>query len=426
MPDNSQARTVPAVAPVTVAPITVVPGVTAPTLRTAAPRGLCTDCGVSRLEDPSACGTACQFIKPDYAAAETRVHGRARNPEANADELFFGPFRQMLRARLKAPLEGAQWTGITSRLAQKLLETGAVDAVLTMAPDPEDRWKPMPVIVTQAEGMAAVRGMRMGYAPLLALLEPARAAGHKRLAIIGIPCQVHALRAIEERFGFERLYVIGTPCSDNTTTANFHEFLALLSDQPETISYLEFRADYKVEIRFDDGRHKLIPFLMLPLSDLRSDFWPLTCRTCVDYTNSLADITVGYMGGTGEQWLLVRNDRGSELLALLGDEVALSAPDSKGDRSGPVKGFMANTILAAGGLPLRRMPNWLRPIVGRIMPLVGPKGLEFGRARVEMKAIETVLFLRRVRPAMMKNMIPPHVWRLAQRYGLTPEDQERH
>jgi coenzyme F420 hydrogenase subunit beta len=283
----------------------------------------------------------------------------------------------------------------------------------------------MPVIVTKAEGMAAVRGMRMGYAPLLALLEPARAAGHKRLALIGIPCQVHALRALEARFGFERFYVIGTPCSDNTTTANFHEFLALLSDQPETISYLEFRADYKVELRFDDGRHKLIPFLTLPLADLRSDFWPTTCRTCVDYTNSLADITVGYMGGTGEQWLLVRNERGSEILALLGDEIETSAPASKGDRSGAVKGFLANTVLAAGGLPLRRMPNWLRPIVGRLMPIVGPKGLEFARARVEMKALETILFLRRQYPARMKTMIPAHVWTLAARYGLSAEKGER-
>lgn len=400
-------------------------GVEAPVVRAAAPRGLCTDCGVSRLENASACGTACQFIKPDYAASETKVHGRARDPDANPDELFFGPFKAMFRAKLRAPLEGAQWTGITSRLAQRLLETGAVDAVLTMAPDPEDRWKPMPVIVSKAEGMAKVRGMRMGYAPLLAMLEPARDKGYKRIAVIGIPCQVHALRAVEASFEFERVYVIGTPCSDNTTTANFHEFLALLSDKPETISYLEFRADYKVELRFDDGRRKLVPFLMLPLSDLRTDFWPLTCRTCVDYTNALADITVGYMGGEGEQWLLVRNDRGTEILALLGDEVEVSPVGSKGDRTGPVKGFLANTVLAAGGLPLRRMPNWLRPIVGRIMPLVGPKGTEFGRARVEMKAIETVLFLRRLQGAKMKNMVPPHVWRLAARYGLVPEAGER-
>ncbi|MBC7431392.1 MAG: coenzyme F420 hydrogenase, partial [Rubritepida sp.] len=97
----------------------------APPLRPAAPRGLCTDCGVSRMVDHKACGTACQFIAPDYAALETRVHGRSRDP-ARPDELHFGPFRQMLRARLRTPAPGAQWTGITTRLAERLLEAGAV------------------------------------------------------------------------------------------------------------------------------------------------------------------------------------------------------------------------------------------------------------------------------------------------------------
>lgn len=404
------------------------PALIAPAIGPAAPRGLCTDCGVSRTATPGDCGTACQFIKPDYAAMEARVHGRARD-EQRADELFFGPFQRMVRARLKQPIAGAQWTGITTRLAERLLESGAVDCILTMAPDAADTWRPRPVIVTRAEGMAQVRGMRMGYAPLLALLEPARAAGFTRVGIIGIPCQIHALRRLEARLGFERLYVIGTPCSDNTTTENFHEFLSLLSDKPDSITYLEFKANYHVELRFDDGRRKDVPFLMLPLSDLRADFFPLTCRTCVDYTNVLADITVGYMGGTGEQWLLVRNDRGAELLALLGDEVALGEPADNGKpdgskRAGAVKGFLANVERAAGGLPLRKMPALLRPIVGRLMPIFGPKGTEFARTRLEMKAIETILHLRREAPAMMKNMIPPHVWQLAARYGLTPQRGE--
>ena len=51
---------------------------------------------------------------------------------------------------------------------------------------------------------------------------------------------------------------ITTPCSDNTTTARFHEFLALMAaetnDDPQRITYLEFRADYHVEMRNDDGR----------------------------------------------------------------------------------------------------------------------------------------------------------------------------
>ncbi|WP_291298264.1 Coenzyme F420 hydrogenase/dehydrogenase, beta subunit C-terminal domain [Elioraea sp.] len=394
---------------------------TAPSLRAPEPRGLCTDCGVSRMADHRACGTACQFIAPDYPAMEAKVHGRARD-SSRPDELHFGPFRRMLRARMAAPIEGAQWTGITTRLAERLLETGAVDAVLTMAPAEDDRWRPVPVLVTRAEGMAGVRGMRMGYAPLLALLEPAAAAGHRRIAVIGIPCQVYALRAIEERLGFESITVIGTPCSDNTTTDNFHRFLALLSDAPDTITYLEFRADYTVELRFADGTRREIPFLDLPISRLPPDFFPLTCRTCVDYTNVLADITIGYMGGQGEQWLLVRNERGERLLDLLGDEVVLTAPGSAGKRAGPVKGFLANTLRAAGGMPLRRMPNWVRPIVSWLMPRIGPRGLEFARARVEMKAVETVVHLRREKPARMKHMIPAHVWALVRPYGLARDD----
>ncbi|MEL6839315.1 MAG: Coenzyme F420 hydrogenase/dehydrogenase, beta subunit C-terminal domain, partial [Pseudomonadota bacterium] len=191
------------------------------------------------------------------------------------------------------------------------------------------------------------------------------------------------------------------------------------------LSYcLEFRADYHVELRFLDGSQRLIPFLKLPIADLPGDFFPVTCRTCVDYTNRLADITVGYMAGEGEQWLIVRNDRGQEMLDGLGDEVTLATPGSRGQRASSVKGFVENTRLAAGGLPLRRMPDFMRGIMGWLMPRIGPRGLEFARARVEMKAAETILHLRQEDPAKIKNMVPAHVWNLAKPYGLEPESDE--
>jgi coenzyme F420 hydrogenase subunit beta len=398
-------------------------GIDAPALPPAVPRRLCTDCGLSRTAEPGRCGVACQFIRPDYVASETAVHGRARDP-ARGDEAFFGPYRRMVQARLEPARAGAQWTGIATRLGEKLLEEGAVDAVLAVAADPDDRWKPRPVIVTDPAAMAACRGMKMGYAPLLALLEPAAAAGHRRLAVIGIPCQVHALRAIEAELGLERLYVIGTPCSDNTTTENFHHFLALLDPEPERVTYLEFRADFRVELRYEDGGKREIPFLQLPIAQLPADFFPLTCRTCVDYTNALADLTVGYMAGRGEQWLVVRNDRGEELVDRLGDELRVKAPSSAGKRAGAVKGFLTNLERAAGGLPTRSMPNWLRPVVGWLMPKVGPKGLEFARARVEMKALEAVVHLRREAPRRLKHMVPPHLWRLTAAYDVTPASSE--
>ena len=401
-----------------------IPGLAAPTLTGAARPGLCTDCGVSRIGDGKDCGKACQFIQPNYDMLELKTHGRVADPSLG-EEQFFGVAQTMLRARLTPPATGAQWTGITTTLAARLLETGAVDAVLTVAPDPTDKWKPLPVIITDSAAMAAVRGMRMGFGPTLALLEPAATAGYKRIAFIGIPCQVYALRALEAQLGFERIYVIGTPCSDNTTTQNFHTFLNLLETKPDTVSYLEFRTDFKVELRFDDGRPtKLIPFLSLPISQLPADFFPMTCKTCVDYTNRLADITVGYMGGDGDQWLIARNARGAELLALIQPQFSVKTLSDKGKRMGAVKGFMENTARAAGGMPLRRMPKWLRPIVSFLQPRIGPRGLEFARARVEMKAVETVLHLRRTHPARVKNMVPAHVWRLVARYGLVPGNDE--
>ena len=43
-----------------------------------------------------------------------------------------------------------------------------------------------------------------------------------------------------------------------------------------------------------------------------------------------------------------------------------------------------------------------------LQPRIGPRGLEFARARVEMKAIETILHLRRAAPRRMRAMVPDH------------------
>jgi len=330
----------------------------------------------------------------------------------------------MWRARLSAPRDGAQWTGITTRIAERLLETGAVEAVLATASDPADRWKPRPVLVTSSDGMAACRGMKMGYSPVLALLDEAARRGLRRLAVVGVACQVHALRALEPELGLDRLYVLGTPCSDNTSTERFHQFLDLLTDRPDQVTYLEFLADYHVELRFADGSGRRIPFLELPIAQLPPDFIPLTCRACFDYTNALADLTVGYMAGTGDQWLLVRNERGRELVRTLGDEVLLGPLASSGNRARPVRGFLAALQRSAGGMPVRRVPGWLRPVVSWAMSRLGPKGLEFARARVEMKALEGIVNLRTHRPHRIRRMVPASAWHLAAPYGVTPTVRE--
>ena len=145
----------------------------------------------------------------------------------------------------------------------------------------------------------------------------------------------------------------------------------------------------------------------------------------MDYVNALSDITVGYMAGTGAQWVIVRNPRGQAVLDLIAPELTLEPVSSAGKRISAVQGFMKNVTLAAGGLPVNRMPNFLRPIMAWVMPRFGPRGLEFAKARVEMKGIESVLHLRQMAPHKIKNMVPQHVWTLIKRYGLSPESTEQ-
>jgi len=384
-------------------------------------RDLCTDCGISRTSAPERCGRACQFINPRYAELELQAHGRARDA-SRGDEALFGTYLEMRRARLAHRSAGAQWSGITTRIGEQLLATGAVQAVLATAADPTDRWKPRPVLVRDAAGMAECRGMKMGFSPVLALLDEVARLGLTRIAVIGIPCQVHALRALEKELGLEKLYIIGTPCSDNTTTENFHSFLRRLTPEPEHVTYCEFQPDYNVELRFDDGRVTRIPFIKLPIADLPADFFPLTCRACFDYTNALADVTVGYMAGAGDQWLIVRNARGRELVALLEDELVTAELESAGQRRAAVRGFLGNLQRSANGLPLRRAPRWARGIIAWAMPTFGPRGLEFARSRVEMKQLEGIVALRKHRPRRMLRMVPEFAWATAARYGLVGGD----
>lgn len=400
------------------------PGVEAPELAEPRERALCTDCGISRSSDPGRCGRACQFINGRYRELERQVHGRSREEE-RPDELHFGPYLEMVRARLEPPRPGSQWTGVVTTVMARLLEEGRVDAVLATASAEDDRWEPVPVIVTEPEGMAACRGMKMGFSPVLALLDEVEERGIRRLGVVGIPCQVHALRALEPELELDELYVAGTPCSDNTTTERFHHFLGLLTERPEEVTYLEFMPDYTVEIGFADGAERRIPFLDLPISELPDDFIPLTCRSCMDYVNALSDLTVGYMGGDGDQWLLVRNERGREMLALVEDELRTSELTSGGRRRKAVEGFLENVERAAGGLPTRRAPKLLRPIIHWAMQTFGASGLEFARARVEMKYLEGITLLRRHWPRRLLRMVPDHAWELAAPYGVTPEPGER-
>ena len=85
--------------------------------------------------------------------------------------------------------------------------------------------------------------------------------------------------------------------------------------------------------------------------------------------------------------------------------------------------FLGCTRLASAIVLWRLVACWIRPIIGWLMPRLGPLVLDSARARFEMTAVESVLHLERAEPAKMRNMIPDHVWALVAPYGLKKPDQ---
>jgi coenzyme F420 hydrogenase subunit beta len=95
-----------------------------------------------------------------------------------------------------------------------------------------------------------------------------------------------------------------------------------------------------------------------------------------------------------------------------------------GDRRGPVRAFVGVLERQKGGMPVRRAPKWVRPLIAWAQARFGPKGIEFARTRVDMKVAEGIINLRAERPRRLRRMVPDFAWRLAAPYGLAPRAGE--
>ena len=77
------------------------------------------------------------------------------------------------------------------------------------------------------------------------MLEQVEQSGMKRLLVIGVGCQIQALRAVEDKLGLEKLYVLGTPCVDNVTRARAAEVSRNQpAAPPKRVVHYEFMQDF--------------------------------------------------------------------------------------------------------------------------------------------------------------------------------------
>ncbi|KAL4421293.1 hypothetical protein ABPG75_010584 [Micractinium tetrahymenae] len=395
----------------------------------ASPAPACRPCPCLRCSDTyyiAHVKEACAFLGDGMSKItqlEQQVHGRQRDL-SNEDELRFGVHQEVLYARNRPAVEGAQWTGIVTQIAIEMLESGKVDAVVCVQADEQDRFTPKPVVARSKADILAARGVKPTLSPNLSVLATVEALDVKRLLFIGVGCQVQALRSIEPYLGLEKLYVLGTNCTDNGPRQGLEKFLNAASSDSASVLHYEFMQDYKVHIKHTDGSFEYIPYFCLPANDLNDVIAP-SCYSCFDYPNATADLVVGYMGVPYQntdmtshlQYLTVRNQRGQELLNSVRHRLEAVPPVSGGSRSA----FVMQTVLADDEAKLGKAPDpaprWLGNLLAWVLTRLGPRGLEFAKYSIDYHYLRNYIHvMRHWGPQRAQQHIPEFARRIVAEY----------
>ena len=372
---------------------------------------LCSECGLCDTYYVHYVKEACAFLNQQVAELEQQAHGRSRDLN-NENDLYFGVNQEMMAARKKQPIEGAQWTGIVSSLACEMLEQGLVEGVVCVQNTKEDRFQPMPIIARTPEEVLAAKVNKPTLSPNLNVLEQIEQSGMKRLLVIGVGCQIQALRAVEKELGLEKLYILGTPCVDNVSREGLQKFLETTSKSPDTVVHYEFMQDFRVHFKHEDGSIEKVPFFGLKTNKLKDVFAP-SCMSCFDYVNSLADLVVGYMGAPfGWQWIVVRNDTGKEMLELIKDKIHTQPVTSEGNRKAAVQQSIPAYDKAV------TLPMWAAKMMGVVIEKIGPKGLEYARFSIDSHFTRNYLYVKRNHPQKLEAHVPAYAKKIVEQYKL--------
>lgn len=289
--------------------------------------GLCTSCGacvnvcpyIKVVKDTVAviepCGIAegqcydsCPRTPTDIAALDRAVFGKERSDSS------LGPYLsiEMAQARDSSVRSRAQYGGVVSALVSFAMDAGEIESAVLTRPF-DGSLMPSPTLAANSSGVLECAGSNYIASATLAQLNKAAKQSSEAIGLVGLPCQVLALRKMQaskhETAAEGVKLAIGLFCTWALSYQGLRDFLR---DKVNASSVRRFDIPPPpanvMEIETEAGSVKL------PLDDIREFIKP-TCSVCFDMTSEFADISVGMVEGI-EDWntLIVRTSVGKRLI----------------------------------------------------------------------------------------------------------------
>ena len=241
-----------------------------------------------------------------------------------------GQVRETYTARARPGVPGAQDGGLVSAVLIGLLETGVIDGALVARESQTEPWKGEPYLARTPEEVVACAGSFYNQTMALAALD---LKGHDdlpprpRIAVVGTPCEVEAIRAMQARpwtWGAQRVDAVLLTIALLCTKSFNYEKLMVGEIQRQRGIPLEKvgKVDVihgKLLVEDRDGN----TIVSEPVRDFHGAALK-GCDECADFLGRAADISVGSVGSQ-EGWssVLVRTPVGHAAFERVRDRLEL-------------------------------------------------------------------------------------------------------
>lgn len=284
--------------------------------------GKCTDCGY--------CLMSCPRSYLSTEEVEERLFG-----EVSEDPLGRVEKKVGLKTRDQELEKVVQDGGFVTAFLKYALEKGYIDGALVSGVKEENRWVPEPRLVTEVEELPHTAGTRYSNSANLAPLQEAKEKGLKKLALVGLPCQIEAAKKLQY-YPFEDIdlggrikYTISIFCSSN------FEYRGLMEELVRDSYGVAIEDIVKMDIK---GKNVLVfteeGRVEVPLKEAYQ-YKREGCKVCTDFTGRLADIATGSVGASNDfNAVLARTKEAAELVDEMAGEGLFEEEELKEGKPG--------------------------------------------------------------------------------------------
>jgi coenzyme F420 hydrogenase subunit beta len=273
-----------------------------------------------------ACGI-CPKVCPKYDWSLPELEKTVFKRERNAEDQF-GVYRRLVIAQAQddKTVNASQDGGVVTALLSYALTKGLIEAAIVSGTDTEKPFLPVPKLVTTPAEILNCSGTRYFYSPSVFALPLMVKQKSERIAFVGTPCQIRAVRKMQmaglRKYTNPIRFLIGLMCSECFTYEGLMEKHIRETMHLDPVRIRKMNIKGKMIITTDSGNHTT------SLSEAKQ-YTRRGCRSCEDFSSELADISVGGVGLDKWTFTIVRTDRGEELFSKAEKEGAIKTRDVK-------------------------------------------------------------------------------------------------